>query len=70
MGTFQIGTHPRLLRVYRTDDKLGKHWFGNGTESDYISCGTWDMGKDLYIRFIPAGAAYLPIRFLMVPEKQ
>lgn len=70
MGTFQIGTHPRLLRVYRTDDTLGKHWFGNGTESDYISCGTWDMGKDLYIRFIPAGAAYLPIRFLMVPEKQ
>lgn len=70
MGTFQIGTHPCLLRVYRTDDKLGKHWFGNGTESDYISCGTWDMGKDLYIRFIPAGAAYLPIRFLMVPEKQ
>lgn len=70
MGTFQIGTNPRLLRVYRTDDRLGRRWFGNGTERDYISCGTWDMGKDLYIRFIPAGATYLPIRFLMVPEKE
>lgn len=70
MSTFQIGTNPRLLRVYRTDDRLGRRWFGNGTERDYISCGTWDMGKDLYIRFIPAGATYLPIRFLMVPEKE
>ncbi|MGN0954549.1 hypothetical protein [Dialister sp.] len=70
MGTFQAGTNPRLLRMYRTDDRLGRRWFGNGTERDYISCGTWDMGKDLYIRFIPAGAAYLPVRFLMVPEKQ
>jgi hypothetical protein len=26
------------------------------------------MGRDLFIRFIPAGAAFLPIRFLMVPE--
>jgi hypothetical protein len=42
--------------------------FGNGTERDYIEAGTWDMGRDLFIRFIPAGAAFLPIRFLMVPE--
>lgn len=70
MGTFQIGNYSRLLRTYRTDDRRGNRWFGNGTERDYISCGTFDMGKDLYIRFIPAGAAYLPIRFLMVPEKQ
>ena len=69
MGSFQIGTHPRIMRVYRTDDTLGRRWFGNGTDRDYISCGTWDMGKDLYIRFIPAGATYLPIRFLMIPVK-
>lgn len=69
LGTFQIGPDEKLLRTYRTDGKLGGRWFGNGTEDDYISCGSWDMGKDLYIRFIPAGAAYLPIRFLMVPEK-
>ena len=68
MGTFQIGQNPSLLRTYRTDGKLGRKWFGNGTDQDYMSCGLWDMGKDLYIRFIPAGAAYLPIRFLMVPE--
>lgn len=69
LGTFQIGQNEKLLRTYRTDGKLGGRWFGNGTEDDYISCGTWEAGKDLYIRFIPAGATYLPIRFLLVPEK-
>lgn len=69
MGSFQIGTHPKIMRVYRTDNTWGRRWFGDGTERDYISCGTWDMGRDLYIRFIPAGATYLPIRFLMIPVK-
>lgn len=68
LGTFQISYYPNLPRVYRTDGQRSFRMFGNGTERDYIEAGTWDMGRDLFIRFIPAGAAFLPIRFLMVPE--
>ena len=66
MGTFEIGQNEKLLRTYRTDGTLGKAWFGDGTMESCLPAGTWHAGKDLYIRFIPAGAAYLPLRFLLV----
>ena len=66
MGTFQIGQHAKLLQVYRTDDKRSRGWFGHKTTDHYMEAGTWQAGKDLFIRFIPAGATYLPIRFLLV----
>ncbi len=69
MGTFQIGQHQKLLQVYRTDDKRSRGWFGHDTIEHYMEAGTWDTGKDLYLRFIPAGATYLPIRFLLVKER-
>lgn len=68
MGTFEIGQNQKLLRTYRTDGTLGKAWFGDGTMESCLPAGTWQAGKDLYIRFIPAGAAYLPIRFLLVGD--
>ena len=59
MGTFEIGQNKKLLRTYRTDGTLGK-------AESCLPAGTWHAGKDLYIRFIPAGAAYMPLRFLLV----
>ncbi len=68
-GSFRIGQNPNVLGIYRTDyAKLFKK-FGDGTDQDYMEIGTFHMGKDLYIKFIPAGATYLPIRFLFVPQK-
>lgn len=61
MGTFEIGQNKKLLRTYRTDGTLGK-------AESCLPAGTWHAGKDLYIRFIPAGAAYMPLRFLLVAE--
>ncbi len=66
MGTFQIGQHEKILPIYRTDDRRSRGWFGHDTIEDYMEAGTWDAGKDLFLRFIPAGATYLPIRFLLV----
>lgn len=70
MGTFRIGHNEKVPLVFRTDTAKRGRWFGNGTEEDYMEAGTWEMGRDLYLRFIPAGAAYLPIRFLMVPVEE
>ena len=70
MGTFQIGHNEKVPMIFRTDTVKRGKWFGNGTDQDYMEAGTWDMGRDLFIRFIPAGAAYLPLRFLMVPVKE
>lgn len=70
MGTFRIGHNEKVLQIFRTDTAKRGKWFGNNTEEDYMEAGTWEMGRDLFIRFIPAGAAYLPLRFLMVPVKE
>ena len=32
--------------------------------------GTYHGGDNLYIEFIPAGASNLPVKFLLIPEKQ
>ncbi len=69
MGSFQIGQYKKILQIYRTDDKRSRGWFGHNTTEDYMEAGTWEAGKDLYLRFIPAGATYLPIRFLLVKER-
>ncbi len=66
MGTFRIGQYEKILQIYRTDDKRSRGWFGHDTIEHYMEAGSWEAGKDLYLRFIPAGAAYLPIRFLLV----
>lgn len=67
-GTLEIGQDRRLLRIYRTE-RYGTRWFGHDTIYDYEKLGTWEAGKDLYIRFIPPGACYFPIRLLFVPKK-
>lgn len=70
MGTFRIGHNEKVPMIFRTDTVKRGKWFGNGTDQDYMEAGTWEMGRDLYFRFIPAGAAYLPLRFLMVPVEE
>lgn len=67
LGTLEAGQNPRLMRVYRTDTNRLKR-FGESYD-DYIEMGTWDMGKDLYIRLMPPGASSMPLLFMMVPEK-
>ncbi len=67
-GALEIGQDRRLLRIYRTE-RYGTRWFGHDTIYDYEKLGTWEAGKDLYIRFIPPGACYFPIRLLFVPKK-
>ena len=68
MGTFRIGQNEKILRVFRTDAGASPKMFGHGTTEDWAEAGTWQAGRDLFIRFIPAGATYLPIRFLLVKE--
>lgn len=67
-GTLEIGQNRGLLHVFRTE-RHGGRWFGNNTIYDYEKLGTWEAGKDLYIRFIPPGACYFPIRLLFVPKE-
>ncbi len=69
MGTFRIGQHEKFLRVFRTDSGSAPRLFGHNTLNDWMLMGTWTIGRDLIIRFIPAGATYLPLRFLLVEEK-
>ena len=67
-GSFEVGQNPKLMRVYRTDvSRLKK--FG-GDFDTWQEAGSWDAGKDLYIRLMPPGAACMPLVFMMVPEKQ
>ncbi len=68
MGTFRIGQNEKFLRTFRTDAGPAPKLFGHGTTEDWMEAGTWQTGRDLFIRFIPAGATYLPIRFLLVKE--
>ncbi|MDY6083639.1 MAG: hypothetical protein SPI25_00040 [Dialister sp.] len=66
-ATLRIGQHERLKNIYRTDrGKRGKH-FGYRTDQDVMDLGTWETGRDLFIRLVIPGAAYLPVRFLFVP---
>lgn len=67
LGTFQIrqGYSPSY---FRTDDlRYRGRWIGDGTIDDYIDAGVWKAGKPVVIEFMPAGASYLPVRFLFVP---
>ncbi len=66
LATFMV-YQDGLPRIYRTDVK---HWFGDSTDRDYIQAGTWRAGRDVVIRIIPPGAAFLPVRFLLVPRLQ
>ncbi len=68
-GTLEVGQVKNLLHVYRTDKTIGR-MFGHETIYDYKKLGTWQAGRDLYIRFIPPGACYLPIRFLLIPKNE
>ena len=68
-GTLEIGQVKKVLQVYRTE-KVGNKWFGHETIEDYMKLGTWEAGKDLFIRFIPPGACYFPIRLLLVPHQK
>lgn len=68
-GTLEIGQVKNVLQVYRTE-RVGNKWFGHETIEDYMKLGTWEAGKDLYIRFIPPGACYFPIRFLFIPKEK
>lgn len=68
MGAFKI-TQGFLPHYYRTDDmKYRGHFLGYETLRDYIDAGTWESGKPVTIEFLAAGATYLPVRFLFVPE--
>lgn len=68
MGAFKM-SQGFLPHYFRTDDmKYGGHWLGDGTWEDYIDAGVWQAGKPLTIEFMSAGATYLPVRFLFVPE--
>lgn len=69
MGSFKI-TQGFLPRYYRTDDmKYHGRQLGEGTMDDYIDAGKWNAGKPVTIEFLAAGATYLPVRFLLVPEE-
>lgn len=68
MGTFRIGQNEKLMRTFRTDGGRAPRIFGHETTEDWMPLGIWTTGRDLLIRFIPAGATYLPLRFLLVKE--
>ena len=68
VGSFRIGQNEKFLKFYRTETTKRGLRFGHETTEDVMEAGTWDVGQDLFIRFIPAGATYLPIRFLLVKE--
>lgn len=67
-GSFEVGQNQKFMRLYGPDSNKSLRPFGEYS-GDYIEAGTYTMGKDLYIRYIPAGASYLPIAFTLVPEK-
>ncbi len=68
VGSFRIGQNEKFLKFYRTETTKRGMRFGHETTEDVMEAGTWDVGRDLFIRFIPAGATYLPIRFVLVKE--
>lgn len=68
-GSFEIGQNQKFLKLYGPASAKSLHPFGE-VSGDYIEAGTYTMGRDLYIRYIPAGASYLPIAFTLVPENK
>lgn len=69
MGAFKI-TQGFMPHYFRTDDmKYRGHFLGYETLRDYIDAGRWEAGKPVTIEFLAAGATYLPVRFLFVPEE-
>ena len=67
MGAFKI-TQGFMPRYFRTDDmKFRGHVMGWETIYDYIEAGEWEPGTPIFIEFMAAGAANLPVRFLFVP---
>lgn len=66
-GSFEVttvkGTHQHT-RVY----DVGKPHIGDGTIHSAAPLGKYKGGDTLIIRFMPAGASNLPIRFLLLPE--
>lgn len=63
-GTFSVGDG-FLPTIYTTEGNW--HYFGSQGLNEVREMGEWTAGKDLRIRFVVAGATYLPIRFLLVP---
>lgn len=68
-GSFEVGQNPKFLKIYGPASAKSLHPFGENA-GDYIEAGTYTIGRDLYIRYIPAGASYLPIAFTLVPENK
>lgn len=56
-----------IPRIYRTDEK--DRWFGNDDYEAWMPVGTWRAGRNLTIDITIPGAAYLPVRFLLVPRE-
>ncbi len=68
LGSFKI-TQGRLPTYFRADDmKYRRRLLGYNTTRDYIEVGRWEAGQPITIEFLPAGATFLPVRFLFVPE--
>lgn len=64
-GSFLVSTDFES-KIY----KVGNPYVGHKTILDTAYLGSYYGGDNLYIEFIPAGASNLPIKFLLIPEKQ
>lgn len=64
-GSVQIvsGTHNKIYQVPGTYDE----YIGHGTIYDTMYLDTFTPGEPIVLRFIPAGASNLPVRFLFIP---
>lgn len=47
----------------------GNLYFGNGVFPEYTPLGIYDGGKPLWLKFSPPGASNLPVKILVVPDK-
>ena len=64
-GSFLVSTDDES-KIYH----VGDPYIGHQTILDTAYLGTYQGGDNLYIEFIPAGASNLPVKFLLIPEKQ
>lgn len=64
-GSFLVSTDFES-KIY----KVGDPYIGHKTILDTAYLGSYHGGDNLYIEFIPAGASNLPVKFLLIPEKQ
>lgn len=64
-GSVQIvsGTHNKIYQVPGAYDE----YIGHGTIYDTMYLDTFTPGEPIILRFIPAGASNLPVRFLFIP---